>query len=648
MPRSASSRYPRLLVTAAAAALSTALSTGLLTVPTAAAPPPPSEPARQRSAPDAPVAPTVRTVRMPGVDAVAARTLPPRSLEQVVALSPAVPVSGYGAVGVTWAESGEAAGQRLLARTRTGAGWSRWDALMTEAEHGPSPGSAEAEGAVPGTNPMIVGDVDAVQVKATAVGGAPPDGLTLSVIDPGQDPAAGSTRLGAPAYPATRGAGGATPRPAIYSRAQWGADERLRSGFAGYGEVQGSFVHHTVNANDYSRAEVPAILRSIYAYHTQSQGWSDVGYNYLVDRFGRVWEGRWGGIGRPVIGAHTLDYNEKSFAMSAIGNFETAPPTRSLLRSYARLFAWKLSLHGVDANARARIGALSARAINGHRDAASTACPGRHLYARLHTIRERAAELQKAWNGRRLERSVASGPLPDLLVRDGRDTTVLAGRAGPNVRRVATVAADWSGYGWARIAGDWDRDGHDDVLAREGGRMWLLAGRGGGRFAPRVGGWGGRRDQTNIAAVGDWDGDGRPDLIARSRQGSVWLHPGRGRNGFGAAYKLRNTIGSPTVMLGVGRWNADGAPDLMTRSRAGGLRLWPGNGPGGLGDPVPIASDLRRYDRLIGVGNLDRDSHPDLVGRLEATGRLHLLPGRPLRLGAAVPVGAHPVVGTLG
>ena len=71
---------------------------------------------------------------------------------------------------------------------------------------------------------------------------------------------------------------------------------------------------------------MPAILRGIYAYDTQSQGWSDVGYNFLVDRFGRVWEGRWGGIARPVIGAHTLGFNEEAFAMSAIGNFETARP----------------------------------------------------------------------------------------------------------------------------------------------------------------------------------------------------------------------------------------------------------------------------------------------------------------------------------
>ena len=91
-----------------------------------------------------------------------------------------------------------------------------------------------------------------------------------------------------------------------------------------YGTVKTGFIHHTVNANNYTAEQVPALLRGIYAYHTQSRGWRDIGYNFLVDRFGRIWEGRWGGVNRAVVGAHTLGYNEVSFAMSAIGNFDIA------------------------------------------------------------------------------------------------------------------------------------------------------------------------------------------------------------------------------------------------------------------------------------------------------------------------------------
>ena len=115
--------------------------------------------------------------------------------------------------------------------------------------------------------------------------------------------------------------------PTIYSRAQWGADESIRNKSAlRYGTVSAGFVHHTVNANDYTEAQVPGIMRSIYAYHVKSRGWSDIGYNFLVDRFGRIWEGRYGGVDKNVVGAHTLGYNDYSFAMSAIGNFDVVEP----------------------------------------------------------------------------------------------------------------------------------------------------------------------------------------------------------------------------------------------------------------------------------------------------------------------------------
>ncbi len=859
-------------------------------------------PARPSSAPvpatETAVDPVVREAPIDGVDPAGSRLLRGRALTGVTALSPAVPADGYATVGLTWT-GGAVTGQPFAVRTRTDGDWSGWQPMHADADHAPSPGGAEAATALAGTDPVAVGAVDAVQVKVTAPAGRVPAGLTLSVIDPGQASPGqrGAARLGSPAYPATNGAGGVTPRPGIFSRAQWGANESMRDGFAGYGEISAAFVHHTVNANDYTRAEVPAILRGIYAYHTQSQGWSDVGYNFLVDRFGRVWEGRWGGIARPVIGAHTLGFNEEAFAMSAIGNFETASPTTAMLRAYGRLFAWKLSLHGVDPDASVTIDGTRLRTVNGHRDAAATACPGRNLYARLGLIRNRADAAQHGWRGRRLARSVVSDRRPDLLVRQGDRTLVLAGDSGPGFRpaiasstawkgardvvgigdltgdrrgdllvvaadgtastvpgaddgafgtaepvgrrfagstlvagardltgdrvpdvvhrdasgvlRVApgrrdgtfagdlvvsdaygqalavtgagdsdgdgdndllvltakhqlvllpgkgggtmgqprqveqwadgrmlltagfdmtgdrrpdllvrtgagrtqirpglgdgryarglrgwagwedarvsllgdadgdgrmdallrapggavsvhpgrnaawvhpvpSSTADWSGYGWVRVVGDWDGDGEDDVLARRDSKMFLLPGRGDGRFGAPVGGWSGWGDRVGIAAVGDWTGDGRPDLISRTANGTAWVHPGRGSAGFAAAYPARGDIGSPRTMFGVGRWTTDGAPDLMTRTQTGTLLLWPGNGPGGLRSPVTIATGMDRYAALIGVGDLDRDGQPDLVGRLASNDRLFLLPGQRRGLAHRVPIGSGPVPGSLG
>ena len=209
-----------------------------------------------------------------------------------------------------------------------------------------------------------------------------------------------------------------TPKPMIYSRAQWGADESKRDGNPSYFEVHGGFVHHTVNANDYKRKEVPAIIRSIYAYHAQSRGWSDIGYNFLVDRFGRIWEGRYGGVDRAVVGAHTLNYNSYSFAMSAIGNFELVQPSAKMIQAYAALMAWKLSLHGVSAASTIqRIGTKDFQAINGHRDAASTACPGKYLYAQIPEIRRLAALAQADWSGRDPQPNLVGSPAPDLVAR---------------------------------------------------------------------------------------------------------------------------------------------------------------------------------------------------------------------------------------
>ena len=72
-----------------------------------------------------------------------------------------------------------------------------------------------------------------------------------------------------------------------------------------YGRIQVGFVHHTVDTNSYVASDVPAMIRGIYAYHAQTLGWGDIGYNFLIDRFGRTWEGRLGGMDRPGVGGKT-------------------------------------------------------------------------------------------------------------------------------------------------------------------------------------------------------------------------------------------------------------------------------------------------------------------------------------------------------
>ncbi len=296
-------------------------------------------------------------------------------------------VVGFAAIGVTWqhGEDLEEDQISLQVRTRTGDEWSDWEALEYHDEHGPDDGSAEAAASRPGTEPTFVGEVDDVQVQASTTGATLPDDLSLALVDPGsaksseseaaadkgadkggdgdgvssyeEDFAEQGSLMGdsdgsgitLQAAPTNAKAAKAAAQPTIYSRAQWGADESIRNkGSLRYGTINGGFVHHTVNANDYTEEQVPAIIRSIYAYHVKSRGWSDIGYNFLVDRFGRIWEGRYGGIDKPVVGAHTLNYNQYSFAMSAIGNYDVVQPSDAMLRAYGQLFAWKLSISGVD------------------------------------------------------------------------------------------------------------------------------------------------------------------------------------------------------------------------------------------------------------------------------------------------------------
>ena len=146
------------------------------------------------------------------------------------------------------------------------------------------------------------------------------------------------------------GALAASPgQPAIISRAGWGADESLNRAPPRYADaVHMVFVHHTDTPNGYAAADVPAIIRSIYTYHVRSNGWNDIGYNFLVDAYGRVFEGRAGGIDRPVIGAHTMGFNTGSVGIAVIGNGALAPLTTATRDALTSLIAWRLDLAHVD------------------------------------------------------------------------------------------------------------------------------------------------------------------------------------------------------------------------------------------------------------------------------------------------------------
>ena len=136
---------------------------------------------------------------------------------------------------------------------------------------------------------------------------------------------------------------------------------------------------------------------AIEVYHVKSNGWNDIGYNFLVDRYGTVYEGRYGGIDRNVIGAYARGFNTGSIGVAVIGTFSAAAIPAAAETSLEKLLAWRLDLAHVDpvstltfvsgGSERYRAGVpVVLRAVSGHRDTGLTTCPGDLLYAKLDTI----------------------------------------------------------------------------------------------------------------------------------------------------------------------------------------------------------------------------------------------------------------------
>lgn len=555
-------------------------------------------------------------------------------------------MSGYGGVGVTWGHDNAPVADdqiTLSVRTATGGSWGDWEPIEYHDEHGPD-GDEEAD-TRPGTDLLLVGDVDRVQARAVTHGAALPADLELSIVTPGTshgttsakpdlDTSAGDLELSSGTVRTTSTPTKVTTKPQIYSRAQWGANERLRDkGSLRYGEIHAGFVHHTVNANSYSREQVPGMIRSIYAYHTQSRGWSDLGYNFLVDRFGRIWEGRAGGVDRPVIGAHTLGYNDYSFAMSAIGNFETAQPGSAMLDAYGRLFAWKLSLHGIDAaDTSQRVGSRTFKAINGHRDAGSTACPGRYLYAKIPTIRTLADRYQADWTGRERMTRVMSGTRPEILLRRTSDKAgyVLPTAGMLRLGAPRSVASGFATRDRALLSGDLTGDGRRDLVVHRAadGKLIVQPGTSAGGFATTGRSWNfSAMDQ--VSPVGDLSGDGRNDIVARrASTGVLHLYRSTSSGGF-SRIRLSASWKGYNLTSGVGDLNGDGKADLVARDTSGRLWFHPGTGRSGLGTRTQLSGTWSGYSDIAGGGDFTGDGRNDLFVRSAGN-----------RYGFVMPVGA--------
>ncbi len=247
--------------------------------------------------------------------------------------------------------------------------------------------------------------------------------------------------------------------PPIVSRTAWGGNELPRRNHPLYASsVRLVIVHHTATPNTYTPDQAAAIVRGIDVYHVKANGWNDIGYNFLIDRYGQVYEGRYGGMTRNVIGAHALGFNSGSVGIALIGNFMTAKPTPAAVQSLEHLIAWRLDLAHLDPTStltyvsggseRWRAGTkVKLRVVSGHRDTGSTSCPGNDLYVMLGQIASAAEQIGLP----KLYAPVVRGRIGGPVAFSARLSSALPWSitiAGPDGRTVSRGAGTGPAVAW--------------------------------------------------------------------------------------------------------------------------------------------------------------------------------------------------------
>jgi hypothetical protein len=296
--------------------------------------------------------------------------------------------------------------------------------VVADVEEGPDPGSPD-DAVLAGTPPVWTGEARCTRLRLRFPVGQTVDDVRavfLNTSGTAEPPSllerAGDTLARAwgmatePLAPDPAEATAATPP--IITRKQWGAAEKLRRCGPDYAEdgVKMAYVHHTVNSNAYAASRADDLIRAIYAYHVKGRHFCDIAYNFLIDRFGRVYEGRYGGMEEAVIGAHAMGFNTGSTGIAALGTFTGAKPPKVMVQAYKRLLAWRLDVAHVRPTGKAVMESaggsaqkfkkgqlVTLPAIAGHRTTGYTTCPGSALFRRLGPIRREAEAigLPKMW-----------------------------------------------------------------------------------------------------------------------------------------------------------------------------------------------------------------------------------------------------------
>jgi hypothetical protein len=379
----------------------------------------------------------------PRSTSAAIRVLPPRGV--------AVP---FNLVGLHWRGAG-----KVYFRTAGARGWSPWRFARPEADDLPDLGSAEAKRARGWKlgNPFWTGKTNRIQYRLVGEVDRLRSYLVRSTVSSTSRTVARATR------------------PPIVLRSGWGADETIVRSAPWYADRIGfAVVHHTAGAQPSTRAQSAAIVRAIQRYHVQGNGWNDIGYNFLVDRFGQVFEGRGGGIARNVVGAHAQGFNTGSVGVAVLGTYSSVGIEQPAKEALVALLAWRLDVAHVDpassvvwrsgGNPRYPAGTpVLLRAVSGHRDTGPTSCPGQILYETLPNLAALTAALglPKIYDPR------ITGSVGDQVRFTARLSTA-ASWTVTVTRPDGSIAASGSGTGSA-VAWTWDA-----TAAAPGSYTWRI------------------------------------------------------------------------------------------------------------------------------------------------------------------------------
>lgn len=266
----------------------------------------------------------------------------------------------------------EEAGFELRAAA-PGQSWGAWQTLHDDHHADSRPGQRQFD--------MVFLPVDARRIQIRARGLNSPAATELFFYSPVDAPATDP----APVQLATDRNGCPCPQPAFVNRAGWGGPPNQQPGcIPAYTNVTHLVVHHQAGA---ANPPYAATVMAIWQLHVNTNGWCDIGYNWLIAPDGTIFEGRAGG--NNVIGAHFSGNNSNTMGVCFLGNFQNDQPTDDALASLEKLLAWKCCDSNIDPTGTGFHAAsgLTLHRICGHRDGGATLCPGDNLYAKLPAIR---------------------------------------------------------------------------------------------------------------------------------------------------------------------------------------------------------------------------------------------------------------------